>query len=190
MDITSPQTSSRLLDDASVAYAVIDDNGETAADAPVLVLNQNPHATEDLYQGMRGEPELLLGLRYALIRPEVTEMAQERPERVPGTVFVAMGGAIPSNSPLRSRRRRQPPESQVLVAVGPAHPSRGAVVEEMAGLPNVAIIEPDAYVRTLASCEVAVLAAGSSLWEAACLGTPTIGVVVAENQRRWCQSAR
>ncbi len=42
---------------------------------------------------------------------------------------------------------------------------------------------PSDYVTTLATAEVAVLAAGSSLWEAACLGTPTIAVVVADNQR-------
>jgi spore coat polysaccharide biosynthesis predicted glycosyltransferase SpsG len=34
----------------------------------------------------------------------------------------------------------------------------------------------------LASAHVAVLAAGSSLWEACAVGTPSIGLVVADNQ--------
>jgi len=37
-------------------------------------------------------------------------------------------------------------------------------------------------VSSLASAHVAVLAAGSSLWEACAVGTPSIGLVVADNQ--------
>ena len=51
------------------------------------------------------------------------------------------------------------------------------------------MIEPDDYEVTLATCELAVLAAGSSLWEAVALGTRTVAVVVAQNQRRLATAA-
>jgi spore coat polysaccharide biosynthesis predicted glycosyltransferase SpsG len=47
---------------------------------------------------------------------------------------------------------------------------------------HVTLIEQHDYVSSLASAHVAVLAAGSSLWEACAVGTPSIGLVVAENQ--------
>jgi spore coat polysaccharide biosynthesis predicted glycosyltransferase SpsG len=47
---------------------------------------------------------------------------------------------------------------------------------------HVTLIEQQDYVSSLASAHVAVLAAGSSLWEACGVGTPSIGLVVADNQ--------
>jgi spore coat polysaccharide biosynthesis predicted glycosyltransferase SpsG len=47
---------------------------------------------------------------------------------------------------------------------------------------HVTLIEQRDYVPSLASAQVAVLAAGSSLWEACAVGTPSIGLVVADNQ--------
>jgi spore coat polysaccharide biosynthesis predicted glycosyltransferase SpsG len=38
------------------------------------------------------------------------------------------------------------------------------------------------YITELASSSLAILAAGSSLWEAAALGVPSIGLIVADNQ--------
>ena len=41
----------------------------------------------------------------------------------------------------------------------------------------------------MASAHVAVLAAGSSLWEACAVGTPSIGLVVADNQQAAAHAA-
>jgi spore coat polysaccharide biosynthesis predicted glycosyltransferase SpsG len=43
------------------------------------------------------------------------------------------------------------------------------------------ILQAD-YITELASSSLAILAAGSSLWEAAALGVPSIGLIVADNQ--------
>jgi spore coat polysaccharide biosynthesis predicted glycosyltransferase SpsG len=42
----------------------------------------------------------------------------------------------------------------------------------------------------LAGAHVAVLAAGSSLWEACAVGTPSIGLIVADNQFQLAMEAR
>jgi UDP-2,4-diacetamido-2,4,6-trideoxy-beta-L-altropyranose hydrolase len=44
-------------------------------------------------------------------------------------------------------------------------------------------------VQSLASASLAVVGAGTTMWEAACLGVPTVSVVVAENQSQPASAA-
>ncbi len=72
----------------------------------------------------------------------------------------------------------------VRVALGPAHGARDEAVLELDGFDEVTLTDPEDYVAELATCGLAVLGAGSGLWESSCLGTPAIAVVVADNQRQ------
>lgn len=177
------------LETAEVSYAVIDDNAETEATSPVLVLNQNPHATENMYRCLGGKPELLLGLQYALIRPEVVELSALGLDREPSMIFVSFGGSDPAALSEMVAGSIASTGHAVLVGVGPAHHSRSSVVRRLKAIEGVAVVGPADYTRALATCGTAVLAAGSTLWEAACLHTPTIAVIVAANQEGLATSA-
>jgi spore coat polysaccharide biosynthesis predicted glycosyltransferase SpsG len=71
---------------------------------------------------------------------------------------------------------------QIRVAVGHANTQRAHIQKLADQFGHVTLIEQQDYVSSLASAHVAVLAAGSSLWEACAVGTPSIGLVVADNQ--------
>jgi spore coat polysaccharide biosynthesis predicted glycosyltransferase SpsG len=71
---------------------------------------------------------------------------------------------------------------QIRVAVGHANTQRAQIQKLADQFGHVTLIEQQDYVSSLASAHVAVLAAGSSLWEACAVGTPSIGLVVADNQ--------
>jgi spore coat polysaccharide biosynthesis predicted glycosyltransferase SpsG len=71
---------------------------------------------------------------------------------------------------------------QIRVAVGHANTQRERIQKLADQHGHVTLIEQHEYVSSLASAHVAVLAAGSSLWEACAVGTPSIGLVVADNQ--------
>jgi UDP-2,4-diacetamido-2,4,6-trideoxy-beta-L-altropyranose hydrolase len=163
-------------------FAVIDDNAETNALSPNAVINQNPHAAASMYAHMKGNPKLLLGLQYAMVRKEVREVAALHLPTREGEVFVAMGGAdfLGLTAPIVEAITET--GLQIRVAVGHANTQR-EVVQKLANLHgHVTLIEQRDYVSSLASAHVAVLAAGSSLWEACAVGTPSIGLVVADNQ--------
>lgn len=163
-------------------FAVIDDNAETNALSPNAVINQNPHASTSMYAHMQGSPKLLLGLQYAMVRKEVREVAAMNLPTREGEVFVAMGGAdfLGLTTPIVEALAET--GLPIRVAVGHANTQREQVQKLADQFGHVTLIEQHDYVSSLASAHVAVLAAGSSLWEACAVGTPSIGIVVADNQ--------
>ena len=171
-----------VLELSDTSFAVIDDNAETNAHSPSAVINQNPHATASMFSHMQGNPKLLLGLQYAMVRKEVREVAAVQLPTHEGEVFVAMGGAdfLGLTAPIVEALAET--GLQIRVAVGHANTQREQVKKLADQHGQVTLIEQNDYVSSLASAHVAVLAAGSSLWEACAVGTPSIGLVVADNQ--------
>jgi spore coat polysaccharide biosynthesis predicted glycosyltransferase SpsG len=170
------------LELSDTSFAVIDDNAETNAKSPNAVINQNPHASAPMYAHLQGNPKLLLGLQFAMVRREVREVAAMNLPTREGEVFVAMGGAdfLGLTAPIVEALAET--GLQIRVAVGHANTQREQVQKLADQFGHVTLIEQHDYVSSLASAHVAVLAAGSSLWEACAVGTPSIGLVVAENQ--------
>ena len=171
-----------VLEASSTPFAVVDDNAETNAHSPSAVINQNPHASASMYSHLQGNPKLLLGLQYAMVRKEVREVAAMNLSSREGEVFVAMGGAdfLGLTAPIVEALAET--GLQIRVAVGHANTQRAHIQKLADQFGHVTLIEQQDYVSSLASAHVAVLAAGSSLWEACAVGTPSIGLVVAENQ--------
>jgi UDP-2,4-diacetamido-2,4,6-trideoxy-beta-L-altropyranose hydrolase len=170
------------LELSDTPFAVIDDNAETNAKSPKAVINQNPHASAPMYAHLQGNPKLLLGLQFAMVRREVRGVAAMNLPTREGEVFVAMGGAdfLGLTAPIVEALAET--GLQIRVAVGHANTQREQVQKLADQFGHVTLIEQRDYVSSLASAHVAVLAAGSSLWEACAVGTPSIGLVVAENQ--------
>jgi len=171
-----------ILENRATNFVVIDDNVETKALAPSVVFNQNPHATPEMYAHLSGTPQLLLGLQYALLRREVREATKQSIIPVAGKVFVAMGGSdfLQLTSPIVDGLKDL--DIEICVAVGPTNSQRQQIEEIVRSIPRARVIAQVDYITELASSSLAILAAGSSLWEAAALGVPSIGLIVADNQ--------
>jgi len=171
-----------ILENRAIHFAVIDDNVETKALAPSVVINQNPHATPEMYAHMSGAPQLLLGLQYALLRREVLEATKQSINTVAGKVFIAMGGSdfLQLTAPIVDGLKDL--DIEICVAIGPTNSQRQQIEETVKSIPRARVIAQVDYITELASSSLAILAAGSSLWEAAALGVPSIGLIVADNQ--------
>ena len=178
-----------ILENRATNFAVIDDNVETKALAPSVVINQNPHATAEMYAYLSGTPQLLLGLKYALLRREVHEATKRSINTVAGKVFVAMGGSdfLKLTSPIVDGLKDL--DIEICVAIGPTNSQRQQIEETVKSIPRARVILQADYITELASSSLAILAAGSSLWEAAALGVPTIGLIVADNQSESARAA-
>ena len=170
------------LEKSATNFVVIDDNVETKALAPSVVINQNPHANAEMYAHLSGTPQLLLGLQYALLRREVREATKLSVAPVAGKVFVAMGGSDFLNLTGPIVLALKDLDIDLCVAVGPTNSQRKQIEDVVQSLPRARVILQADYIMELASSSLAILAAGSSLWEAAALGVPSIGLIVADNQ--------
>ena len=170
------------LEKSATNFVVIDDNVETKALAPSVVINQNPHATAEMYAHLSGNPKLLLGLQNALLRREVREATKPSVVPVAGKVFVAMGGSDFLNLTGPIVLALKDLDIELCVAVGPTNSQRKQIEDVVQSLPRARVILQADYITELATSSLAILAAGSSLWEAAALGVPSIGLIVADNQ--------
>ena len=170
------------LENRATDFVVIDDNVETNALAPSVVINQNPHATTEMYAHLSGNPKLLLGLQYALLRREVRAAAKQTKSTIAGKVFVAMGGSdfLKLTGPIVVALKDL--DIELCVAVGPTNSQRKQIEDVVQSVACARVIRQADYITELASSSLAILAAGSSLWEAAALGVPSIGLIVADNQ--------
>ncbi|HET9728258.1 MAG TPA: UDP-2,4-diacetamido-2,4,6-trideoxy-beta-L-altropyranose hydrolase [Acidimicrobiia bacterium] len=171
------------LIDGGMALGVFDDNGESAVPRATLVLNQNLHASAALYPQLPAGA-LLLGARFALLRPEVLAARSHRVERERrNRVLLAFGGSDPSRltEPVL-RELVDTPGIEIRIASGLAAPTTDAVVALVRQLRPGAAFAGSDLSYSFAWADVAVIGAGTMLWELAYLGIPAIAVIIADNQ--------
>ena len=168
---------------------VIDDLADRPLGADV-VLDSGPARRAADYALLVPEPtRLLLGPSYAPVRPEFSALREEalawRGEPV-HRILVSMGltdvGGITSR--VVERLRPKIGETALDIVLGAEAPS-------LSGLTRVARrdqrlflhVDTPHMARLTAEADIAVGAAGSSVWERCVLGLPSLMVVLAENQR-------
>ena len=180
----------RKVKDAGLKLLFIDDNGHATHYLADLVLNQNSHACEDLYQSRAPQTRLLLGPRFALLRHEFRYWRQCKREMVPlaRKVLVTMGGSDPENvtaDVIRALEVTAIDKLEVKVIAGGDNPhieslERAASQSktDISLLKNVTNMP-----KLMAWADVAISGAGSTCWEMCLLGLPAIVIDLAENQR-------
>jgi len=152
------------------------------------VLNQNVYARSDMYERRDPETRLLLGTRYALLRPEFREYRAKRgdvPERA-GSILVTLGGGDPDNFTLKVMEalKRVPRSLSVTVVAGSANPHIDALNDAAGDMDGWRVLRGVRNMAELmAGADMAVSAGGTTSWELLCLGVPTVMLIIADNQR-------
>lgn len=181
----------RRLKAAGLKLLFVDDDGQAGHYYADLVLNQNAHAHEELYENREPYTRLLLGLRYAMLRREFTRWRGWKREIAPVArkILVTMGGSDPDNiSALVIEALQSLPDKEIeaTVAVGGGNPRFDSLRKTAKSLEVNVRLEKDVsnMPELMAGADVAVSAAGSTCWELCLLGLPAILIDLAENQRQ------
>ena len=177
------------LRSAGLRLLVIDDNGDSEHYYADYVLNQNLHAREELYASREPHTRLLLGTRYALLRREFVcgiASSPATPARA-RKLLVTLGGADPENATARILRALGVlgvAGLDVVIVIGVANPHGEAVVAAARALRPAARVEHGVtdMMRLYSWAEIAVAAGGTTCWELAFAGVPSLVCVLAANQ--------
>jgi UDP-2,4-diacetamido-2,4,6-trideoxy-beta-L-altropyranose hydrolase len=168
----------------------IDDYGHAEHYYADVVLNQNISAEEEWYQHREPYTQLLLGTRYTLLRREFWQWQgwQRTVPPVAKKVLVTLGGADPDNITLKviqSLQIVEVEELEAVVVVGGSNPHyenlKMAVLDS--GYPIQLQRNVTNMPELMAWADVAISAGGSTCWELAFMGLPSILLILADNQR-------
>jgi UDP-2,4-diacetamido-2,4,6-trideoxy-beta-L-altropyranose hydrolase len=160
--------------ESSRRVVLIDDNGDLAEMPCHMILNQNLHSSEKMYERNLHRPHLLLGPNWALVRPEVVRVHETQNLDSRSGIFVAVGGTDPLGITKLLVEALSEQLGEKVLAAGGFLAGNSLTPQEMA-------------VR-MASSGVGVIACGTTTWEACCLGLPFVGLVVADNQLKVAES--
>lgn len=168
---------------------VVDDYGHSEAYHADVVLNQNISAREDLYAWRDEGTKLLLGPRFALLRREFVDHCgwmRVIPNKAK-KLLVTLGGADADNVTMKVIDALAGSGLAVKVAVGGSNPHlptlRQAAEAATNGATRVELVVNTSDMSGLMQwADMAVAAAGSTSWELAYSGVPSVFVILAENQ--------
>lgn len=169
---------------------VMDDLADLPCYSADLVLNQNIYAPGLCYVH---EPHtrLLLGCRWALLRREFCRWRDWRRE-IPAMgrrVLVTLGGSDPDNVTLKVMQAFRcsglADELEIRVVAGAGSPHLPELEETSRASRNIRLCSNVRDMPALmAWADIAVTGAGSTCWETAFMGLPSLTIILAENQKR------
>lgn len=180
---------SRLRLSTTAKLLVIDDLAREHDCDVLLDQNFHPDAPSRYSGRVPNHCQLLLGPRYALLRPEF-EMARRRVVPRDGEVrrlVVFLGGTDANNLTqlaLEAVVMLGRNGLNVDVVIGQSHPTREAIqslCQTMSGAH--CHVQTTHMANLMATADLAIGAGGSTTWERCALGLPTLALCVAENQR-------
>jgi len=161
---------------------VIDDMAQLKHYYADIILNQNLHAGQ-LHYSCQPDTRLLLGSEYVLLRREFLDY-KKRQRNIPPvakSLLITMGGSDPNNISLRViQALRQVGISGIkaTVIIGASNQNADVleVAAEASSIPVCIIRNSDNMPELMANADIAISAAGSTVWELAFMGVPSIAV--------------
>jgi UDP-2,4-diacetamido-2,4,6-trideoxy-beta-L-altropyranose hydrolase len=180
----------RIIKDSGLHLLFIDDYGHADHYYADIVLNQNIYAHEGLYPHREPYTQLLLGTRYTLLRREFWQWRGWRRSLplVASKVLVTLGGSDPDNVTLKVIQALQLVETEGLeavVVVGGSNPHYELLQAAVQDLRFPIRLESNVtnMPELMAWADVAVTAGGSTCWELAFMGLPSLILMLADNQQ-------
>lgn len=171
----------------------IDDLADRPHDCDVLLDQSLGRCYQDYVGLVSKRAKLLLGPKYALLRPEFAQwrdtslLRRENPQL--SHILVTMGGVDADNITGRVLSTLQGVDietlDQITVVLGPHAPWHDQVTRQAADMPvpTQVLSGVDNMAELMTLCDLAFGAGGSTTWERCTLGIPTIQIELAMNQK-------
>ena len=187
------------LKNLSKKIMVIDDLANRKLNCDLLLDQTHGRKFEDYSHLVNNGCELLLGAKYALLRPEFFEYRSDAINKRKeifsiNNILITMGGMDFNNITNRVIKtlfsvnwNQKPTINVVLNELAPNIQSIKALSENSNFKINI-IISPDNMAELMLEADLAIGASGSSAWERCSLGLPTLALCTAKNQYEIAQN--
>lgn len=171
---------------------VIDDLADRSHECDLLIDQNLGRQGEDYKKLVSSDCQVLAGPRYALLRPEFSELRayslQRRLQPVLRNILITMGGVDKPNATslvLQTLKHcRLPADCRISVVMGQQAPwlSQVQALAQELPWPTEVLVNIDDMAQRMADSDLAIGAAGGTSWERCCLGLPAVMIVLADNQ--------
>lgn len=172
----------------------IDDYGHAGRYYADFILNQNLSAEMNLYPVHSPHSKFLLGPQYTLLRKEFWGWRTWKRIISPCArkIIITMGGADQHNDTLKiihALRGVEIPDMEVVVLLGPANSRKAEIETALKASPfeSRLLVAYHKMPEIMAWADIAISAGGSTSWELAFMGVPSLLVIAAKNQEPICQ---
>lgn len=176
----------RRVKAAGVALCSVEDNSNEEVVAHVL-LNGDAHAQRQRYRAASGDTQFLLGPSFAPLARDYWTGAGSEAEVPPRAWLVTLGGSDPHGlmPALITAAGHAPSAPHLHVVIGPFTGRATEVDAALQRLDGRATVHraPASMSPIISACDLALSAAGQTLYELAARGRPTVAIEVAANQR-------
>jgi len=154
-----------------------------------IILNQNLDANENLYVNREPHTKLLIGHQYVLLRNEFIKWSgwKRKIPKLAKNVLISLGGGDFNNITMKvvdSLKHINVPNLNVKIVLGSFNHNLKSLEKSIDSIPfEIDILQnvqnmPD----LMAWADIAILASGTTSWEAAFMGLPSILLILSDNQ--------
>lgn len=159
--------------------AYIDDINKYNFDVDFLI-NQNADA-EDFNYKINDNTKLLLGTDYVLLRDEFKNNINEPIKEKVSDIMVTVGGADPYKLTDKILNYVSELNYKFHVVIGPSFIDTS--FKKKNNRNNIKFYYNANMYEIMKKCDMAISACGSTLYELAACGVPTLGIIIADNQQ-------
>jgi UDP-2,4-diacetamido-2,4,6-trideoxy-beta-L-altropyranose hydrolase len=160
-----------------------------------LVVNASPAERAELHTArvMRDGVQFLNGPKFAVLRPSFNNIKKKQVGRPVRRILVTFGGGDDRGGILiviRALANVLPKEIELVVMAGKNNPNVKEIQKLINTLDRTKVLlelSPQEPWNLIASCDMAIMAGGTSVYEAAFCGLPMILISIAKNQVSQCQ---
>ena len=174
---------------------VIDDLANRKHNADIILDCGVINLESDYKKLNRGDVKILIGPKYALLRPEFSQfrahihVSEIDQKRSPLKLLINLGGVDKDNLTAQILdifdNSILPYDTKLTVVMGLNAPWKNSVIEKARQIKysTQVLVNVSNMAELMVNHDLAIGAAGSTAWERCCLGLPTIMICMADNQK-------
>ncbi|MFW2501328.1 UDP-2,4-diacetamido-2,4,6-trideoxy-beta-L-altropyranose hydrolase [Clostridium diolis] len=157
------------IDDMNLYYFNVD-----------YLINQNIDA-EDFEYKVNEDTRLILGTKYLMLRDEFKNISSKNIKEKVSDIMITVGGADSYELTEKILSCIKELKYNFHIIIGPLFKNTEFIYKFQN--PNIIFYENADMCEIMKRCDIAISACGSTLYELAACGVPTLGIIIADNQQ-------